>query len=107
MLTFSTQTRGLVGYADADGAMQEHRHAITGFTFLIDGGVILWRLKKQELITLSTAESEYVATTHTTKEAIWFQCLIGKMFCPLCHPTILYGNNQSAIALTKDGSFHT
>jgi len=107
MLTFGTQTQGLVGYADADGAMQEHRHAITGFVFLIDGGAILWELKKQELITHSTAESEYVATTHATKEAIWLQRLIDEMFHPLCHLTILYGDNQSAIALTKDGSFHT
>ena len=28
------------------------------------------------------------------------------MFHPLQHLTILYGDNQSAIALTKDGSFH-
>ena len=103
---FGTQTRGLVGYADADGATQEHRHAITGFAFLINGGAILWGSKKQELITLSTAESEYVAATHATKEAIWLRRLIGEMFRPLQHPTILYGDNQSAIALTKDGSFH-
>ena len=106
MLTFGTQTRSLVGYIDADGATQEHRHAITGFAFLIDGGAILWGSKKQELVTLSTAESEYVTATHATKEAIWLRRLIGEMFRPLRHPTILYGDNQSAIALTKDGSFH-
>ena len=65
---FGTQTRGLVGYTDADGVTQEHRHAITGFTFLLNGGVILWELKKQELITLSTAESEYVMAMHATKK---------------------------------------
>ena len=101
------QMQGLVGYTDADGATQEHRHAIMGFAFLIDGGVILWGSKKQELITLFTAKSEYVAATHATKEAIWLQRLIGKMFRPLQHPTILYGDNQSAITFTKDGSFHT
>ena len=37
-LTFGTQMRGLVGYIDADGATQEHRRAITGFAFLVDGG---------------------------------------------------------------------
>ena len=86
--------------------MQEHRHTITEFTFLIDGGAILWGSKKQELITLSIAESEYIAATHATKEAIWLQHLIGEIFRPLQHPTILYGNNQSAITLTKDSSFH-
>ena len=94
MLTLSMQTHGLVGYADADGATQEHHHAITGFMFLIDRGAILW------------GSSMYVTATHATKEAIWLQCLISKMFHPLCHPTILYSNNQSAIVLTKDSSFH-
>ena len=55
---------------------------------------------------LSTAESEYVAAMHATKEAIWLRRLISKMFQPLMHPTTLYSDNQSAIALTHDGSYH-
>ena len=105
-LTFGTRASGLVGYVDVDGATQEHRRAITGFAFLIDGGAILWGSKKQELVTLSTAESEYVAAMHATKEALWLCQLIGEIFRPLVHPIVLYGNNQSAIALTKNGSYH-
>ena len=70
-LVFGTKVKGLEGFMDADGASQEHHHAISGYAFLIDGGTVLWSSKKQELVTLSTAESEYVAATHTTKEAIW------------------------------------
>ena len=106
-LTFGTQVQGLVGYVDTDGATQEHRRAITGFAFLVDGGAILWGSKKQELVTLSTAESEYVAATYAAKEALWLQHLIGEMLGPLTQPTILFGDNQSAIALTCDGSYHT
>ena len=105
-LTFGTRASGLVGYVDADGATQEHHRAITGFAFLINGGAILWGSKKQELVTLSTAESEYVTATHATKEALWLRRLIGEIFRPLVHPTVLYGDNQSAIALTKNGSYH-
>ena len=85
---------------DTDGATQEHQHAITGFAFLIDGGAILQGSKKQELVTLSMAESKYVTATHAAKEALWLQRLIGEMFQPLTHPTTLYGDNQAAIALT-------
>ena len=106
VMTFRTQVQGLVGYVDADGATQEHRRAITGFAFLINGGAILWRLKKQELVTLFTAESEYVTATHAAKEALWLQRLIGEMFQPLMEPTTLFGDNQSAITLTHDGSYH-
>ena len=50
-----------------------------GYMFLIDGGPILWGSKKQELVTLLMAESEYVAATHAAKEdgSIHF------LYCPL------------------------
>ena len=70
-LGYGTKVKGLEGFTDVDGATQEHRHAITGYTFLIDRGAISRSSKKQEIIIHSTAESEYVATTHTAKEAIW------------------------------------
>jgi hypothetical protein len=95
-----------VGYADTDGATQEHRRAITGFAFLVDRGAILWGSKKQELITLSRAESEYVAAMHAAKEALWLRRLIGEMFRPLTQPTTLFSDNQSAIALTHDSSYY-
>ena len=44
----------LEGFADADGAMQEHKRAISRYIILINGGTISWSLKKQELTTLST-----------------------------------------------------
>ena len=78
-LMFGMQTKGLIRYVNVDGATQEHRHTITDFAFLIDGGAILWGSKKQELVMLSMAESEYVATTHAAKEAIWLWRLIREM----------------------------
>jgi hypothetical protein len=59
-------TRGkLTGFADADGNMAEDRHAISGYAFLLHGGTVSWSAKRQEIISLSTTESEYVAATHT------------------------------------------
>jgi hypothetical protein len=105
-LTYGMERKGLSGYADADGASQEHRHAISGYAFLVDGGAISWGSRKQELATLSTTEAEYVAATHTVKEIIWLRCLIGELFSPLTNLTLLYSDNQSAIALMKDGNYH-
>ena len=76
-LVYGTTDDGLEGYTDADGSSQEHRHAISGYVFLVNGGAVSWSSKKQELITLSTAESEYVAATYAAKEAIWLQRIIG------------------------------
>ena len=55
---------------------------------------------------MSMAKSEYVATTHAAKEAIWLYCLISEMFKLLAQPLVLYGDNQSAIVLTHNGSYH-
>jgi len=77
-LVYGGENRGLVGYVDADGASQEHRHAISGYIFLVDGGAVLWSLKKQELVTLSTTEAEYVAATHAAKEAVWLCWLLSE-----------------------------
>ena len=70
-LTYEEEQHDLLGYTDADGASHEHHHAISGYSFLIDGGAVSWQSRKQEIVTLSTAEAEYVATTHAAKEAIW------------------------------------
>ena len=70
-LTYGTTEEGLEGYTDTDGSSQEHHHVISGYAFLVNGGAISWSSKKQSLITLFTAKSEYVTATYATKEALW------------------------------------
>ncbi len=97
---------GLKGYADADGSMAEDRRAISGYAFIIDGGAVSWSSKRQEIVSLSTTESEYVAAAHGAKEALWLRQFIGQIFSPFTNPTTLFCDNQSAIALTKDYQYH-
>jgi hypothetical protein len=105
-LTYGNEHHDIIGFTDADGASQEHRHAISGFAFLIDGGAVSWASKKQELITLSTAEAEYVAATHAAKECIWLRRLTGPMFGPPSKPTTLFCDNQAALRLAEDDNYH-
>ena len=51
-------------------------------------------------------ESEYVAATHTAKEALGLPSLIKQLFDKLS-PTTMFSNNQSAIVLAKDHQYHT
>ena len=106
-LTYGAKEVDLIGYSDADGSMHDDRWAVSGYAFLIDGGAVSWASKKQELISLSTTESEYVAITHAAKEAIWLRSLISQLFAPFLEATPLLSDNQSAIALTKDHQYHT
>ena len=70
-LTYGEERHELLGYTDMDGASQPHCRAISSYTFLIDRGAVSWSSRKQELITLSTAEAEYIAAMHAAKECIW------------------------------------
>jgi hypothetical protein len=105
-LTFRSCKQGLEGFSNADGASQEHRHAVSSYVFLLDGGAVSWGSKKQELVTLSTTEAEYVAATHAAKEAIWLRHFVSEVFRPLVQPTVLHCDNQSAIALAQSRAFH-
>ena len=105
-LTYGGPQKELKGYADADGSMAEDRHVISGYAFLLRGGAISWAAKRQEIVSLSTTESEYVAVTHASKEAIWLQSLITQLFNIQLQPTTLFSDNQSAIVLTMDHQYH-
>ena len=105
-LTYGIEQHALQGYTDADGASQEHRRAISGYAFIIDGGAVLWCSRKQELVTLSTAEAEYVAATHAAKECIWLRRLTGELFPELQTKTTLFCDNQAALKLATDDNYH-
>jgi len=106
-LVYGGKREDLQGWVDADGASQEHRRAIPGYVFMVDDGAILWSSKKQELVTLSTTEAEYVAATHAAKEGMWLCTLFGEVFpTGINKPTTIHGDNKSAIALAHTGQYH-
>ena len=106
MLTYGAEHSELYGYTDADSTLQKHRCAISGYVFLIDRGAILWSSYKQELVTLSTVEAEYVAAIHAAKECIWLWHLIGKLFPLLITITTLHCDNQVVLMLATQDNYH-
>jgi hypothetical protein len=105
-LAYGGHRKELVGYADADGSMSEDRRAISGYAFMINGGAVSWSAKRQEIISLSTTESEYIAATYAAKEALWLRQIILQIFGISLDATTLFSDNQSAIALTKEHQYH-
>ena len=89
-LSYGGTKNDLEGYADADGSMMEDRRAVSGYAFVVYGGAVLWSAKRQEIVSLSTTESEYIAATYATKEALWLRTLISQIFGPALPATTLY-----------------
>jgi hypothetical protein len=97
---------GLEAYVDADWALQPHRYSMSGFTVLLHSSLVVWSAQKQTIITLSTAEVEYIALTVVMHEILYLQALIAELYEPVAPPIPVYCNNQGAIALTSNNKFH-
>jgi hypothetical protein len=107
-LTYGGESQDLEGYTDVDGASQDHCRAISSHAFMIDGGAMSWSSRKQELVTLSMAEAEYVAVMHAAKECIWMHRLIGELFpLSVVKTTTVHCDNQAVLSLSKDDNYHT
>ena len=106
-LTFSGWSKPAAeGFCDADWGGQKHHHSISSYLFHMEAGAISWSLKKQHVVVLSSTEAEYIAQTHTAKEALWLHNFLRELHSAPDDLLILNCDNQGAIALTKDNKFH-
>jgi hypothetical protein len=106
-LTLGATDAGLKAYVDSDWASQPHRHSISGYVVLLNGGPVAWSARKQPLIALSTAEAEYIALTSVAREVLYLQLLIGELYDPIDEPTPVNCDNQAAIALATNNKFQS
>jgi hypothetical protein len=93
----------LVGYSDADWAGDpDTRRSTTGYTFTLGRGSVSWESRLQPTVALSSCESEYVAASTATQEAVHLRLLLSELGFPQEGPTIIYEDNQGTIALSEN-----
>jgi hypothetical protein len=94
----------LLGFSDADWAGdQEDRKSNTGFVFKLNGAAISWVSRKQNCVTLSSMEAEFVALTEATQEVVWLRKVLAEMGEIQTNPTCMFEDNQSCISFVKNG----
>jgi hypothetical protein len=93
-------------YVDSDWASNQHRKSISGYVFTLAGGAIAWSSKKQTTTALSSTEAEYVAAVHATKQVLWQGYLLDELGITRPKPSILWADNQGAIAISRNPEFH-
>ena len=97
----------LIRYSDSDYAgCLETRRSTSGYVFIMAGASVTWASRCQELVTLSTTESEYVAAATAAREALWLKKLLKDLGYQCESGIVLHVDNQSAICLTKDSRNH-
>ena len=97
-----------MGYSDVDWASHTHCHSISGFIYFVGIGAITWSSKKPSIVTLSSTETEYIVLTHASKDILWIHKLLTELssIFSFTLPTTLFCDNQGAIHLSKDATFH-
>jgi hypothetical protein len=97
----------IAGYTDADWASDNSdRKSISGGVVMFYGGPISRSSNKQNSVT-SSAESEYISMATNVKQGQWMGQVLRDMYMgefvgATEHKVKLYGDNQGAIALTKN-----
>lgn len=97
----------LIGFSDSDYAGDlDDRKSTSGFVFMMGSGAISWSSKKQQIVTLSTTEAEFVAAASSSCQAIWLQRLLEVLHNQQQGPTLIHCDNVSAIKLSKNPVMH-
>ena len=97
----------LVGYSDADYAGDpDSRRSTSGYVYILNGAAVTWSSRRQPIVALSTMESEYIAASDSTREAVWLRRLLEDLNTTQKEPTQLRCDNQSSILLARNPESH-
>ena len=95
-------THGLVlyGFSDSDWGADPDSYRSTGaYIFFLDGAACSWKVKLSSTALLSSQESEYVAGSEATKEALNLRMLLEHLGFGDPRPTDIYVDNKGAITM--------
>lgn len=96
----------LYAYSDANWAEDRtDRKSNSGYYCSVNGGAISWCCRKQDVVSLSSAEAEFIALTETCKEIVWIKRLVTEMKLEVPETTTLYTDSQSAISMINNQKF--
>ena len=97
----------LARYSDIDWAGNvDDRKSTSGGCFYVGNNLVSWISKKQNSISLSTAEAEYIAAGSCCTQLLWMQKLLYDYGISQEHLTI-YCDNTSAINISKNPIQHS
>jgi hypothetical protein len=99
----------VTGYTDASFQTNPDELKLQlGFVFIINGVGVSWKSSKQETMTFSITEAEYIAASKSAKECVWIRKFLIKLvvFPNASSPLNLYCDNNGAIAQAKEPRNH-
>ena len=100
-------TLEIVAYSDADyaGSVVD-RKSTTGFSVFLGDNLISWRSKKQNVVSRSSAESEYRAMAQTAAELMWVRTVLHDLQVKVSSPMTMMCDNKAATYIANNPVFH-
>ncbi|MBW0554840.1 hypothetical protein O181_094555 [Austropuccinia psidii MF-1] len=95
---------GIVAYSDSDwGNCPDTRRLTTGLLETFDGFLVIWKIRKQPTVSLSTSEAEYKSLCDVTSELIWLRQWCAEAGLVTCDSaTLIHEDNQGCISMSND-----
>ncbi|GJX73241.1 putative RNA-directed DNA polymerase [Tanacetum coccineum] len=97
----------VIGYSDSDFAKcKDTSRSTSGYIFMLSGGPISWKSKKQVLTKTSTMMAEYVSVYNATCHAMLLRNLITglKIINSISRPLRIYCDNSAAVSFSNSNS---
>lgn len=92
----------LISFVDSDFANDPiDRKSVTGYVIKLNENVIYWKTKKQNVVSLSSAESDYIALTSCVTENLFAAQMLNEMLNTDIFPVTKYEDNQSCLKMAS------
>ena len=73
---------------------------------MLGTGAVSWSSKKQQIVSLSTTEAEFIAATTCACQAIWLRRILEELQFNQVEATTVFCDNNLAIKLSKNPVLH-
>ncbi|KAK1695566.1 hypothetical protein QYE76_012263 [Lolium multiflorum] len=99
----------VTGYTDASwNTDPDDSKSQSGYVFILNGAAVSWSSSKQCTVAKSSTESEYIAASEASSEAVWMKRFIVELGVvpSALDPLVIYCDNTGAIANAKEPRSH-
>ena len=93
----------LWGCVDSDWAGDtDTRRSHTGYVLMFNGGAVSWKSRRQDSVSLSTSEAEFVAASQCGQEVLYLREILLDFHQPQTSPTTVYEDNLACITMSEN-----